>query len=404
MPHLASLVAIFLTVFCTPTMAQPEQPVVHPGADTKLPLPSFTVETVATGLEVPWAIAFLPDNRVLVTERPGRVRLVENGKLDPNPLFTVPDVVKSRGGEIGLMAICLHPDFKDNRYVYLSYGHTDKDVRVVRYTFDPAPAPLSADGAQPGDGLVEPTVIVKGIPASVNHAGCRIAFGPDKKLYVTTGEMFKRELAQDMTSLGGKTLRLNDDGSIPHDNPFLGEEHVTKGVRPEIWSFGHRNPQGMDWQPGTNLMFQSEHGPSGELGRGGDEVNAVEAGKNYGWPIIHHDESKPGLESPLVEWSPAVAPASGVFYDGELFPDMRGNFLVGALGGLVRAPTPGIIRVVLDGRKVVACQWLATEYGRVREVVVGPDGAIYFTTSNRDGRGRVREGDDKVMRLVPKKN
>jgi glucose/arabinose dehydrogenase len=159
----------------------------------------------------------------------------------------------------------------------------------------------------------------------------------------------------------------------------------------------------MDWQPSTGLMFQSEHGPSGEAGRDGDEVNIVEAGKNYGWPIIHHKQTREGYESPLVEWTPAVAPASGTFYRGDKFPAWQGNFLVGALGGLRGDPTPGIIRIVLNGRKYVSQEFLVTTYGRIRAVEVGPDGYIYFSTSNRDGRARPAKTDDRIMRLRPRK-
>lgn len=368
------------------------------GADKPSPLSmkqKFKVETVVESLEVPWAMVFRPGSGgggaaggggggeagapdMFITERRGRVRLYAAGKLDPKPYFEVPGVKTGRG-EIGLMGICLHPDYTKNKYVYLSFGHTDGDVRVVRYK-------------DTGTTLEEDKVIMKGAPAGVNHAGCAIAFGPDKKLYITTGEMFKRQLAQDMSSLGGKTLRVNDDGTIPEDNPFVGK----KDARPEIWSLGHRNAQGIDWQPGSNLMFQSEHGPSGEAGTGGDEVNIVEKGKNYGWPTIHHRTQKEGLEPPIVEWSPAIAPASGRFYAADVFPELKGNFLVGALVG------ESLWRIVLDGRKVVCYQKLiGDEYGRIRAVVQGPDGLIYFTTSNRDGRGRPAKTDDRVLRIVP---
>ncbi|HKP12649.1 MAG TPA: PQQ-dependent sugar dehydrogenase, partial [Blastocatellia bacterium] len=211
---------------------------------------------------------------------------------------------------------------------------------------------------------------------------------------VTTGDATQRQLAQKLDSLAGKTLRLNDDGSVPQDNPFVGQQ----GVRPEIWSTGHRNAQGMDWQPGSNLMFQTEHGPSGFDGPGGgDEVNIVERGKNYGWPLIHHTATREGLEAPLLEYTPAVAPASGMFYRGSAFPEFRGNFFFGCLRGQC------LVRVVLDGRRVVSQERLLRDYGRIRDVAEGPDGAIYFSTSNRDGRGRAASGDDRILRLVPVK-
>jgi glucose/arabinose dehydrogenase len=211
------------------------------------------------------------------------------------------------------------------------------------------------------------------------HAGTRVRFGPDEKLYITTGDAGKRELAQELDSLSGKTLRFNDDGSVPQDNPFVGRSNA----RPEIWSYGHRNSQGIAWQPGSDLMFQTEHGPTGFDGPGGgDEVNIVERDENYGWPIIHHRESKAGMHSPLLEYTPAVAPASALFYTGKMFPQYQGNFFFGCLRG------ERIIRVVLDGQKVIQQEsLLQNKYGRIRDVEQGPDGAIYFSTSNQDGRG-----------------
>ena len=339
----------------------------------------FKIEKVVGGLEVPWSIVWAPDGRMIFTERPGRVRVFEKGALNPKPLLVVPDVEKS--GESGLMSVALHPQFSNNHYVYLSYAYSTGDVkvRVVRYREAP-------------EGLVDPKVIIEDLPAAQFHAGCRIRFGPDGKLYITTGDATRRELAQKPDSLAGKTLRLNDDGTVPQDNPFVGQQ----GARPEIWSLGHRNAQGMDWQPGSNLMFQTEHGPSGFDGPGGgDEVNIVEKGKNYGWPTIHHMQTREGLESPLLEYTPACAPASGMFYRGSAFPKFQGNFFFGCLRG------ESLIRVALDGRKVLGQEDMVKEYGRIRDVAEGPDGYLYFSTSNRDGRGKPTEDDDRIMRLVP---
>ncbi len=341
---------------------------------------SFRVETVVSGLEVPWSIVWAPDGRMFFTERPGRVRLFANGQL--RTLFTVPDVEPS--GESGLMSLTLHPEFASNHFLYFAYTYTGQDqlVRVVRFR--------EADS-----GLTDRKVIIENIPAAKFHAGCRIRFGTDGKLYVTTGDATDRALAQKLDSLAGKTLRLNDDGSVPEDNPFIGQSNA----RPEIWSYGHRNAQGLDWQPETSLMFQTEHGPSGFDGPGGgDEVNIVERGKNYGWPLIHHRETRSGLESPLLEYTPAVAPASAMFYRGSAFPQFRGNLFFGCLRG------ERIIRVVLDGRRVTSQEnLLQGQYGRIREVAEGPDGAIYFSTSNRDGRGRPARDDDRIIRLSPVK-
>lgn len=342
---------------------------------------TFKVETFAGGLEVPWAFAWLPNGDMLFTERRGRVRIIEKGKLRPEPVYTVPDVEPS--SESGLMDISVHPDFASNAFVYLAYAYRGdgKQVKIVRYKY--------ADAK-----LTEPKIVIESIPAAPNHAGTRARFGPDGKLYVTTGDATKWDLAQQMDSLAGKTLRLNDDGSVPDDNPFTKQ----KGARPEIWSYGHRNAQGLAWQPGTGLMFQTEHGPSQFEGRGGgaDEVNIVEAGKDYGWPTIWGNRTREGMVAPLLEYTPACAPASGAFYNGDKFPEFKGNFFFGCLRGA------RLIRVVLDGRRVVKQEdLLKGNVGRIREVAEGPDGYIYFSTSNRDGRGSPAKDDDRIMRLVP---
>jgi glucose/arabinose dehydrogenase len=341
----------------------------------------FRVETVASGLEIPWGFAWLPNKDLLFTERAGRVRIIEGGKLRERPVFTVPDVEPT--GESGLMDISLHPGFATNGFVYLGYSYNldGKRVKVVRYKY--------ADGK-----FTEPKTIVDNIPGTALHSGMRCRIGPDGKLYVTTGDSTDWNLAQKTDSLAGKTLRLNDDGTIPADNPFVGKA----GYLPEIWTLGNRNSQGIAWQPGSNLLFETEHGPSGFEGRGfgGDEVNILETGKNYGWPEIHHTDTKAGMEPPLLEYTPACAPGSAMFYTGASFAAFRGNFFFGCLRGAK------IIRVTLDGRKVTAQEnLLEGSFGRIREMEMGPDGNIYFSTSNRDGRGSPAKDDDRIMRIVP---
>lgn len=350
-------------------------------------MPQLKVETVAENLEIVWSIVFVPDGRMFFTERPGRVRVIENGKLRAASFFTVPDIELS--GESGLMGMVLHPNFTANHFVYLAYAYQDatkeQNVRVVRYR-------------ETGETLVEPKTIIEAIAASKYHAGTRLRFGPDAKLYVTTGDATKQKRAQNLNSINGKTLRLNDDGSIPADNPYVNK----KDVRPEIWSYGHRNAQGMDFQPETGLMFQTEHGPSIIDGvslfkrTGGDEVNIVEKGKNYGWDKISHNMTKSGMETPIIEFSPAIAPGSGMFYRGTLFPEFKNNFFFGALKGEM------IVRLVMDGKKIVSRDnLLEKQYGRIREVAEAPDGSIYFSTSNRDGRGSAITNDDRILRITP---
>ena len=343
---------------------------------------SFTVETVIPNLEVVWSIVWAPDGRMFFTERPGRVRVFENGKLRPQPAFVVPDVEPR--GESGLMSLALHPQFASNHLLYLSYAYNSngQQVRVVRYRETPK-------------GFVDRKVIIEKVPAAQFHAGCRLRFGPDGKLYITTGDATDRQIAQQLNSLGGKILRLNDDGTVPSDNPFVGRANA----RPEIWAYGSRNAQGIDFQPGTNLLWETEHGPSGFDGPGGgDEVNIIERGKNYGWPEIHHRQTREGMESPVLEYTPACAPGSGMFYRGSQFSQFQGNFFFGCLVGR------RIIRVVTSGRQVVSQEnLLEGKYGRIRDIAEGPDGYIYFSTSNRDGRGSPASDDDRILRLVPVK-
>ncbi|MCW5765296.1 MAG: PQQ-dependent sugar dehydrogenase [Phycisphaeraceae bacterium] len=347
----------------------------------------YRVETVVEKADIPWAITWDHTGALWFTERSGKVKVLRNGEL--STVYEVKDLKHRVGAEVGLMGLELHPDFKSNGFVYIAYGHkTDNDVRVVRLKYDPK-----------ANALADDRIILKGMPAGPNHAGCALRFGPDGKLYITMGEMFQRDRAQKLDDLGGKIFRVNDDGSAPADNPFVN----TPNARPEVWVYGVRNPQGIDWQPGTGRMFETEHGPSGELTTGGDELNFIEKGKNYGWPAIHHMQSKDGMITPLFEWSPAIAPGSGRFYTGDLFPQWKGSFLVGALRGT------SIIRITLDPKAPDGAsaykgqERILTGFGRIRAVATGPDGAIYFSTSNKDGRGRPAPNDDRICRIVPAK-
>lgn len=340
----------------------------------------YVVEEVVRGLSVPWSIVFTSPERMLVTERSGKIRVVQDGKLQNTPVHTFPEV--SVGGEEGLMSLALHPNYNQNKFIYASLAYETGStmyVKVVRFRDD-------------GTALVDAKIIIDKIPGSQFHAGSRIAFGPDNKLYITTGDATDRTLAQKLDSRAGKILRLNDDGTIPSDNPFPNSP---------IWSYGHRNPQGLAWHPITNELYSTEHGPSVFDGpTGGDEVNRIVKGGNYGWPLVSHDKTREGTIAPLVTFTPSEAPGSALFYSGTAIPQFKNNFFFGALKG------EGLMRIVFDGEnkdEVVRSEKLPeVSFGRIREVIEGLDGYIYFSTSNKDGRGKVKEGDDKIYRIRPR--
>jgi glucose/arabinose dehydrogenase len=319
------------------------------------------IETLARGLEIPWEIAFLPDRRALITERPGNVRLLSrNGRLLPSPIA---QVEVSALGEGGLLGVAIDPDFERNHFVYL-YLTSSSGNEVARYRLQ-------------GERLRREGTIVDGIQAGPIHDGGRIHFGPDQRLYLSTGDAGDPGRAQDAGSLNGKFLRLDR------------EQYRGGGGQPEIFSSGHRNPQGFDWQPRTNRLISTEHGPEGN-----DEVNLVREGRNYGWPQAQGADHG-GFAAPLTVYEQTIAPSGATFVS---LPDSEwtGDYLIGALAG------EQIRRLSFDGTRVTRNEQLFEgEFGRVRTVVEGPDGALYALTSNRDGRGTPREGDDRVLRIVP---
>lgn len=335
-------------------------------------------EVVAEGLEVPWSIIFTSTERMLVSERPGRIREIVDGELNPKALYSFPDVVSIE--ESGLMGLAVDPDYEANNFIYACYTSQDQSGmfnRVVRMV-------------DARNKIRPDAVVVDNIPSAKYHAGCRLAFGPDGKLYITSGDARQPQAAQDLNSLAGKILRVNADGSIPQDNPFNGSP---------VYSYGHRNPQGITWDATTGVFYESEHGPSGNDGpAGGDEINHIEAGNNYGWPLVSHDESLTGTQSPLMQFTPAIAPAAILFYSSGTLTMFQGKLLLGALRG------EGLALISLaadDPNTIEKVEWLIEDVGRVREVTAGPDGTIYFSTSNRDGRGSPRAGDDKIYRIIP---
>jgi len=330
----------------------------------------FRVETVLTGLEIPWSMNFAPDGRLFITERPGRVRIATLG--GSSELALTLDGVYAQG-EAGLLGLALDPEFAQNRFVYLYYSATVPGGavnRIVRYR-------------EVNSRLGERVVLLDNIPAAQIHDGGRLRFGPDGLLYASAGDAADANLAQDVASLAGKILRLNRDGTTPRDNRFSSP----------VYTYGHRNPQGFDWHPTSGDLWESEHGNNGN-----DEVNAVRLGLNFGWPRIEGAATLSGMEAPITFYNPSIAPSGASFYRGQRLPQFANNFFVATLRGT------HLLRVTVDTstRRVTAQERLLEgTYGRLRDVVSGPDGYLYFCTNNRDGRGTPMSGDDRVMRIVP---
>ena len=329
---------------------------------------AFRVVTVTNGLDHPWGLAFLPDGRMLVTERPGRLRTVTAGRLDPEPIAGVPPVYAR--GQSGLFDVALHPEFRENGWVYLSYaagkrGRTGTEV---------------ARGRLREGRLEDVEVLFRALPKSAGgrHFGSRLRFAPAGHLFVSLGDRGDRHRAQDPGDHTGSIVRLQDDGGIPPDNPFVGVVRA----RPEIYTIGHRNVQGLAFHPGTGVLWAHEHGP-----RGGDEMNVVRAGFNYGWPVISYGREygtgapvgegthREGMAQPALQWTPSIAPSGLTVYDANRFPGWRGNLFAGALKFRLLA------RLVLDGERVVHEERLLEgRYGRIRDVRTGPDGLLYLLT------------------------
>lgn len=344
-------------------------------------------EVLASGLANPWSLAFLPDGSILVTERPGRLRVIRDGKLASEPIAGVPEpYVKSQAG---FFDILLHPDFAENRTIFLSYaaGTADSNAtRVVSAIYDGA----SLSG-------IKTIFETKNKKSTAAHYGARMALLPDRTMLVTVGDGFDyREKAQDLGAGFGKIVRINLDGTTPADNPFVGKT----GALEEIYTYGHRNEQGLAVDPATGVVYETEHGP-----RGGDEINIIKAGANYGWPLATYGidysgaqispyTERQGTEQPIKYWVPSIAPSGLAVYRGAMFPDWSGDLL---LGGMSEAqPTlPGLHRINMEEGHVIGEErYLAGK--RVRDVRVGPDGAIYVTTEDHNG-APVGE----VIRLTP---
>lgn len=338
---------------------------------------SVRVQEVVTGLDVPWGIAFLPNRDLLVSERSGRVRLVQKGKLRPQAIATIN--VSDRG-EGGLLGIAAHPEFANNRFFYVYFtAEANGSVvnRVERWR-------LSQDGLS----ATRDRTIIDQIPVAQFHNGGRIRFGPDGMLYIGTGDARDPDLSQDVNSLAGKILRVTPDGQVPADNPFPGKP---------VYILGIRNTQGFDWlNPST--LWVSDHGPSGEMGRSGhDKVSVARAGDNLGWPTLYQCESRQGFVTPAIVWRQALPPGGAAIYTGNAIPEWKGSLLVAAL----RAEQ--LQRVVINPQSGQVQRhevYLQGQQGRLREAIMGPDGELYVTTSNCDGRGTCPPERDKILRIT----
>ena len=330
------------------------------------------VETVADNLSIPWSIDFAPDGRIFFTERTGELRVIQDDQLLPSILS-----LNVAGGEGGLLGVALDPNFDQNHYVYLYYTYNEffeTKNKVVRYV-------------ESDNSLIEDMILVEPFAGASYHDGGRLKFGPDGKLYITTGDAGMPDISQDKNSVVGKILRINPDGTIPDDNPF-GDM---------IYSIGHRNPQGIDWDNNSRLIA-TEHGPSGWRGIGHDEINEIIPGGNYGWPDIIGDETKNDMIGPVLHSAQDTwAPSGATFYYGDKIPQWNGNFFVAGLRG------EHLLMVSFDQNNQVTSheKLFLGEFGRLRDVVEGPDGYLYVLTSNTDGRGVPLPNDDKILRILP---
>jgi glucose/arabinose dehydrogenase len=349
------------------------------------------VVTVADGLENPWSIAFLPGGDMLVSERPGRLRIVRNGTLLPDPVQGIPRV--RAGGQGGLLDVVPHPAFATNRLIYISYSKPNENdsqgtTAVIRARFE-------------NDRLtnVEEIFEAKVWSTGRGHHGSRLAFDRQGFLFITLGDRqvppagnLEAHPSQDLTTHHGKVIRLHDDGRVPADNPFVSRQ----GALPQIWSYGHRNVQGLTVHPVTGDVFTNEHGP-----QGGDELNVEQPGRNYGWPVIgfgvnyttgaaiHSGTMRQGMEQPVNVWVPSIGISGMMVYTADRFPGWKGSMFIGGLAG------QQLVRLTLDGRRVTHVETFAQRFGRIRDVRQGPDGFLYLAIDGRDG------AKTPVLRLEP---
>ncbi len=345
---------------------------------------NFKITPIASGLERPWALAFLPNGDMLVSERVGRLRIIRDGKLESEEISGLPENMYV-SGQGGMLDVILHPEFDENNLVYFSYAGSGKGGAGTEV----------ARGILNGNKLenIETIFVAKPKTGGSNHYGSRLLFASDGTLFITTGDRYHRLVdAQDPSNHLGSIIRVHDDGSVPNDNPFVGKDNH----QPEIYSFGHRNVQGIALHPVDQSVWSHEHGP-----RGGDEVNKLIAGANYGWPsitygidysgeIISEFTHAPGMEQPVVYWDPSIAPCGMAFYTGDRFPEWKGNLFVGALA------KKHLRRLVLKGDEITVQEVLLKDMARIRDVRNGPDGYLYILTDEKR--------DGKILRLEPVNN
>jgi aldose sugar dehydrogenase len=376
----AAIISWFILLACTENVLTNDSSINDPGISQVViqsEKQAFKVDTISNKLKNPWGIAFLPDGRILVTERAGEIRIVKDGELLEQKIQNVPEVYAK--GQGGLMDIVLHPNYASNGWIYLSYSKpgTGGGGTVI------ARAKLQ------GTFLTNLEELFTALPFTTSgvHFGSRIVFDENNYMFFSSGERGNMSNSQKLDNHLGKILRLHDDGKIPSDNPFVN----TSGAKKEIWSYGHRNPQGLVYDLSTKTLWSHEHGP-----KGGDELNLVQKGKNYGWPVISYGinydgstitelKEKEGMEQPVYQWTPSIAPCGMALVTGNRYPNWKGNILVGALAHT------HVARVELSGKTYARQEKLLEKVGRVRAVVESPDGYIYVAT----------ESPGMLMKLVP---